>query len=1606
MTTRIKSQSGGNGLWSSGGNWVGGVAPVAGQSVQVTHAIQVDVNVDVGASPDIAVAGTGTVGTGGVSSQTVVGTGTSFLSQLSPGDLVTAGGSGTRTVQTVTDDTHFTVNAFFTIANGTSFTIRQCALYVKGTTATTVLLSFAAGKVMTARGDVNLQKTKVTFGAGAKIQYDNSSNANLPMYFLNQTCGEDNAQISEITPTGTAGSHCYIGGVSATSMAAIVDRGGGSAINAAYTDFFNLGSVTQNAIGFAANVSGRGSSFDHCRFSNCWRMATATMTSSSSVSWTNNELMDLPATAPSPTYAWLQVVNQNTTTASTGTRLMTDNVFALPDRNVEIDITQNSSNWTIRDNVFNRINVGGGGTTTPTLLNKNNLIYYRVGAATADWCFYGAAGDLLDEFYVVNDEGPAQANEHQVMANDNPSVTGEWKYRNPVFDRPGPAGTAHHITHAPSPGATVPFTVTCEGLLSLPMGTGTSPGAITGRGQGHQPGQDGGLTGKDTTYRVRKSTLVNDYFGGTLFGSSYAGHTGMVDEDWGNLSWGKATPGASSGFAVVYNATSNQCNDLCNLPQTGWHAHYNSATGNLKDTAGTNQLTLLGYDGLRLTDYVGFRTAMLARDLDLGTGTDETTQGPKFYDNTRYFATADRALFGNTGVGIAAWADAHNYAVGDIVKAATVGWYNNLDINYRCVKAHLSNAADTTTNGKPSHLTTSYRTNWEFATAFTIREAVKAGTTYSDPVLGVSGVKPIKYLHAWNRLGWKPRADSLRAMFVTNSAPAGLLVFGNTPGAIEAMQAGTGTAGTPTSSTIDVTWTAPTNAQGTVTAAVQYKRHVDSSWTTFASGLSAAQATPYTITGLANSTLYDTRVLHTDQISDTVTTPVAQSTTTSGAAPTISVASTRATSFRQAPGSVSIPGTSSYDITNTGTGTLDNLSGSISYGSGSGWLAVSFSNGAVAPCTMTLTPSPGALTPGSVYTATVTIHSSASGITNDGAIVLNVTFNKLSSFQFRYKPRYTLPNKFNAAGAIIGTLSIDPTYGYVTDEPFPTARLAADVVDHIADTGNPATNAQNIIDKLTFYKDDTRNIRLTLDGNRANYGRGVTFPSSRGVGHGWIEIAAASDARPEGTRIQRFDASQMPMFGVNNANQATDTGPTFSSRAFVMSGTDKIRIVGVDVTFDPGFTPYAWDDAAAGSNTNTRGLIDAGYTGPTVSWIIFDRCLIHGTLGKVLNRGMMMAGNFLAVVDCDIYDAGGWFVSGDPQGLAVSQGSGPYLLKNTRFECILGEACAFVLGPLSDVSVVPQDILIKGCCFNESPSWDALRPGQPIAKNLLEFKGGQRAVVQGNIFQHYFGGYNGQKYAVNTKSNYDNTITSDIHYIWNLFLDCDGSFNSADANVIAGQVAPSRIEQANNISILPSADAGILGKIGLYGSRTGVDDTDALRKQQISIHHNTTFSDANHFPIEADVIPLRKDQEFVESNIFAFNGTPAQPHRYFRNSNSSATGNTRLVETNIYNIDPHGSFIGYNGIVSPGLNTSLIPTTDTAWATIAALGLTVAGAPVDGSAALLTADCDGGRIGATSEIVTTLTANALNGGATGGGGGPAFPHFYRRRRVGAGEILR
>lgn len=745
MTAFTSSQAGN---WSSAATWGGAGVPGAGDTAWVKHAVTVDVATIVGLAAAVNQAGTGTIA---ISGTTVTGSGTAFTTQLKVGDVITAGGVS-RTIIAITSNTAATTNQNGTVAAGTAFTFRPRSIYVDGGAAGT--LTVAAGIRLTVRGDVMCRATTLQLNAGASLRFDSSTATGNPGYYLYLGCGESNADGATLKAVGTSGSRCAIDSNGSTPARILhVYANAGGSVDLAYTDLTDLGTSALDAIAIWPGQSGQKWKFDHCTYTRVGRLWTTNwdnVPGANDVSFTFCEVVSAPAGVSATAWDFLTI---NLYAKSTGLRQITDCSFALPDQDVHVTIGTNYNQFSFSRTVIGRLDTSGGGAGCNFATFDHNLVYVRKLGSSSQWSFVGGSGDTLSDCYVVNDEGPNQLNEHQLMANDNAAGGGIWKTLREVFERVGvnAAGTGQDVWHAPNP--TTAMTVVADSVLVLPMSNGRSSGHIRARGNAN------------TKYQVKNCTLMIDPVqsggagtedGGCLAGSEYAGFAGMWDLLQNNLAWCKSLPISFLGYLLTYLGTGAPA-DLVNTAQVGGNAFYNANTGTQYDQNGLNGTSILGYHQLKQTTKITGAT-----DVNLGTGSSESTSGPKFVDPTRNFATFDSAYLGNAATK-GAWADATVYAVGDTVTASDAAFYNGATITYRCIKAHTSAAADST-NGKPGGATaqTGYRTNWEFASAYTIRKAIVGGLTITDAALGLSGADYITALHTWVRAGFAPTNTALK----------------------------------------------------------------------------------------------------------------------------------------------------------------------------------------------------------------------------------------------------------------------------------------------------------------------------------------------------------------------------------------------------------------------------------------------------------------------------------------------------------------------------------------------------------------------------------------------------------------------------------------------------------------------------------------------------------------------------------------------------------------------------------------------------------------------------------------------------------------------------
>jgi hypothetical protein len=264
----------------------------------------------------------------------------------------------------------------------------------------------------------------------------------------------------------------------------------------------------------------------------------------------------------------------------------------------------------------------------------------------------------------------------------------------------------------------------------------------------------------------------------------------------------------------------------------------------------------------------------------------------------------------------------------------------------------------------------------------------------------------------------------------------------------------------------------------------------------------------------------------------------------------------------------------------------------------------------------------------------------------------------------------------------------------------------------------------------------------------------------------WIIIrtsAPDSELPPEGQRLTPCYAGvaslpNRPAYPCPNPQNVmariTVSLGGISGPLILMNGANHYRLIGLEITRPPNIGPTI---ALVTSDQNS-----------TADYLIIDRCWIHGTAHDDTRRGVQAQGmTQVAVVDSYLNDFHCTALTGactDSQAVSSGGGltpNGPYKITNNFLEAS-GEN-VFFAG--SQAAYPPSDIEIRKNHFYKPLVW---MPGQPgfvggsknnpfITKNHIEFKNGQRALIEGNIFENSWGGFSQAGYSIllTSRNNFD-----------------------------------------------------------------------------------------------------------------------------------------------------------------------------------------------------------------------------------------------------------
>ncbi len=455
---------------------------------------------------------------------------------------------------------------------------------------------------------------------------------------------------------------------------------------------------------------------------------------------------------------------------------------------------------------------------------------------------------------------------------------------------------------------------------------------------------------------------------------------------------------------------------------------------------------------------------------------------------------------------------------------------------------------------------------------------------------------------------------------------------------------------------------------------------------------------------------------------------------------------------------------------------------------------------------------------------------------------------------------------------------------------------------------------------------------------------GFVLPNKT-TGSGWIYIVSSNLAGipVDGTRATASHASAMPKITATAGNET-------AIQAAI--GAHHYRFVGIE--FSPAAGQFNYSIVSIGSSNTVN--IDAANEIP--HHIIFDRCYVHGSsIGA--RRGIQLDANHGAVINSTIsgiYDDGSGTGSGpaDSQAIWAFNAYGPFLIQNNYLESG-GENVMFGGNDSPINGLNPSDITIRGNHFFKPIAWYSTNPERQM-KNLLEFKQGVRALVEGNVFENNLAGaQNGFSILLTPRNQGGSSSWSAVQDITIRFNRLKGSV-AQGINILGRDNEAGTSQETDRIHIHDN-------EIRVTGG--GMFFQQVSEGQNISVIHNTFVGDGTPGFLQS---PSPKIDQFdFRSNITLDNGNG------FLGDGTSAGISTLNTHTTNYRFD-------YNAIVQYAGGT--YPVNNFYPGNIAAVGFTnYAGGnyQLTAGSAYHNAGHDGLDLGADYTLLNAAIANTITG---------------------------
>ena len=395
--------------------------------------------------------------------------------------------------------------------------------------------------------------------------------------------------------------------------------------------------------------------------------------------------------------------------------------------------------------------------------------------------------------------------------------------------------------------------------------------------------------------------------------------------------------------------------------------------------------------------------------------------------------------------------------------------------------------------------------------------------------------------------------------------------------------------------------------------------------------------------------------------------------------------------------------------------------------------------------------------------------------------------------------------------------------------------------------------------------------------NAANLGdvielqAGATYPGkiqlpNKTNGTGWIIVRSSAwqSLPPPGTRVSPQHAALM-------AKITTNPSELYGFAVETQEGAHHYRFIGIEVTgADPGATVQQYGLVIIdGTHHDSNNVLQLQPTNAlTPHHIVIDRCYIHGTPTGEFIRGVLMNGLHIAIVDS--YLSNFHSRSSDTQAAIAWNTPGPLKLVNNYLEAA-GENVMFGGAASVTAGYIPSDIEVRSNFFDKPLSWrpgDSSYAGIPwLVKNLIEFKDGQRALVEGNVFGHHWAGGQSGFFFVLTPRGENNqnpwAFTGDITFRYNRIL-----------KTTAGLVLSGTDDQIAQKSNRVLVEHNVFENIGAYflpGAFNGDFTMPSNAIQNLTIRHNSIFQSYTPFHFAGDSIGPMNGFTVVD-NIFGNGG--------------------------------------------------------------------------------------------------------------------------------------